>query len=122
MKLTKRLFALLLSLFILIGVAPMGMIHSDAATYSAVSLNVPWYSMRHASGCGISSIAMVEGYFQGYGDNNSTCYDAVYNTNKAISPSNPVYLKSYADLGYSTISNTLEAVYNELKNGNPVIV
>ena len=97
-------------------------IKADAASYSSITLDVPWYCMRHKSGCGISSIAMIEGYIKGYGDNDSTCYNAVYNKNKEISPSNPVLLASYAKIGYKSISNSLKSVYDELQKGNPVLI
>lgn len=97
-------------------------IRAEAATYSSITLDVPWYSMRHRSGCGISSIAMIEGYVKGYGDNDWTCYSAVYNKNKEISPSNPVLLASYAKMGYTSISNSLKTVYEQLQKGNPVLI
>lgn len=97
-------------------------IKAEAATYSSITLDVPWYSMRHRSGCGISSIAMIEGYVKGYGDNDWTCYSAVYNKNKEISPSNPVLLASYAKIGYTSISNSLKSVYEQLQKGNPVLI
>ena len=122
MKHTKQILALLLTVLMLISVVPLGVIQASATTYDSITLNVPWFAMRHASGCGISSLAMIEGYVKGYGDNDSTCYNAVYNYNKSISPNNPVYLKSYAKLGYSTKTNSLETIYNELKKGNPVMV
>lgn len=128
-KMFKKFFALVLAVIMMLSAAPLSMLTdidigkvfystaSAAAEYSGVSLDVPWFSMIHKSGCGISSIAMVEAYEKGYDKNDSVAYNAVYNYN-----GKKVFLESYAKLGYSLKTNSLDAIYKELTKGNPVIV
>ncbi len=85
--------------------------------YQPITLSVPFYCQRRASDCGISSIAMVEAYKKGYGSNDITAYNAVYNYNDSS-----VFLASYGKLGYETIANDLSEIYTQLKHDNPVIV
>ncbi len=85
--------------------------------YQSICLDVPFFCQRKSGDCGISSIAMVEAYKKGYGTNDTTAYNAVYNYN-----GNSVFLASYGNLGYTTISNDLSAIYTQLQHDNPVIV
>ncbi len=113
----KKFLSVCLSIVLLFSFLPLTVIESEAASYPSVTLNVPWYSQRRVADCGIASVAMVEAYIKGYGKNDDTVYNAVWKTN-----GESVTLSSYAALGYSIISNTLENIYNKLKAGDPVIV
>ena len=85
--------------------------------YQPITLNVPYYPQRNAGDCGIASISMIEAYKKGYSANDSTVYNAVYSYNN-----NSVWLSSYGNLGYGTISNSLSEIYAQLQKNNPVIV
>lgn len=122
MSVLRKIVSVVLCAIMVLSIVTIGNIETEAATYASISLNIPWYSMRHKNGCGISSLAMVEGYVKGYGDNDWACYSAVYNKNKEIYPDNPVVLYSYSAIGYTTISNSLASVYEQLQKGNPVVV
>lgn len=113
----KKIITLFLAVIITLGLVPVSAFKSEAATYSSISLIVPWYCQRRWGDCGISSVSMVEAYYKGYGSNNDAVYNAVWNAN-----GQSIQLSSYAKLGYSLISNDLTSIYNYLKSGNPVIV
>jgi len=85
--------------------------------YKSITLSVPFYCQRHYGDCGISSIAMVEAYKKGYGQNDTDLYNSVWNYNGASN-----YLESYSKLGYTTISKDLASIYEQLQHDNPVIV
>ena len=119
---SKKLLALVLAFFMAALMLPLPGISPEpapvqAASYDKITLNVPWYCQRRYGDCGISSVAMVEAYVKGYGPNNNTVYNAVWNKNNQS-----ITLSSYANLGYSTMTNSYANIYNELKAGRPVIV
>lgn len=101
----------------LFAVVPQGITEVKAASYPKVELKVPWFCQRRYADCGIASISMVEAYKKGYSTNSDVVYNTVYNYNNKS-----VTLSSYANLGYTTISNSLSDIYEQLKKDNPVIV
>ncbi len=128
-KTFKRIVAALLVAVMLFGSAPIESltgfdigkifdVEAEAANYSSIMLNVPWYRQLRGDGdCAISSFSMIEAYVKGYGANNWDVYNAVRNRNGG-----GVWIKSYANMGYTAYDTTLDNIYNQLKNGMPVVV
>lgn len=118
----KFIKTVIMSLFVVFLVYPLTATASQkdmSTTYNPITLDVPFYSQGKYypyGDCGISSIAMVEAYRKGYGSNDLTVYNAVYDFNGST------FLESYSRLGYSTISNDLSAIYEQLQHDSPVIV
>lgn len=124
----KRVVASLLVAVMLFGSAPIESltginfdslfaVDAEAAEYTTIMLDVPWFSQYEVNYCGISSISMIEAYEKGYSDNDRTVYDAVRMANKGKAA------LVYADVGYTPYwSYTLENIYKNLESGNPVIV
>lgn len=125
----KQILAGLLVAVMLFGSAPLEAltgidfgslfeVEAEAASYSKIMLNVPWYAqMKGDKDCAISSFSMVEAYVKGYGSNSWNVYNAVRKANGG-----DVSIRSYGRMGYTCISNNLNDIYNQLKRGNPVVV
>ena len=130
MKACKRFLSALLATLLLLSLVPINGLEqflplankAQAASYSSITLNVPWYSMFKKACCGISSVAMVEAYVKGYTSNDRSVFNTVLSYNGKKN-SNDVLLGSYSYLGYSKVAaGDLTVLYNKLKEGKPVIV
>ena len=112
----KKLIAVILTLASVLTCMSFAAIGSTAA--SAIKLSVPFFCQRSANVCVNACLSMTEAYAHGYGQNN----DYVYNTVMSFNPGASLSSSNCEKLGYKSISCTLQAVYNELAKGNPVII
>ena len=74
-KIQKRIVTIMMVLLTLVVNIPISTEKVEAATYTGIKLNVPYYPQKVSGDCGISSISMIEAYTLGYGESQ---YDAVY--------------------------------------------
>ncbi len=115
-KLFKSVTALVLMTVMLVGIIPSFAVTSNAA--SAINLSVPFFCQRSANVCVNACISMVEGYYYGYGQNNTY----VYNTVMDFNPGAALNSTTGKKMGYTSIDCTLQNVYNQLAAGKPVII
>ena len=112
----KKLVALFLALVTIIAVIVPTALTASAAT--AVELSVPFFCQRSKNVCVNACLSMVEAYYHGFGQNNDYVYETVmdYNPGAALSSSNA------SKLGYTSVTCSLQSLYNQLAAGKPVII
>lgn len=114
----KRIVTIMMVLLTMFVNIPISTERVEAATYTGIKLNVPYYPQKVSGDCGISSISMIEAYTLGYGESQ---YDAVY---AGVLEANGGGLSiSAATSGkYQEIGYDLSAIYNSLVNNKPVLI
>ena len=123
----KRIIALALAVMtVLIGIYVDEPETVQAANYSAIQLEVPYFGQKISSDCGISSMSMVEAYELGYG---TMYYDAFYEKiiQYGIGADALALNHAYGGGRYTSIHDAsetkrLEKIYAQLKSGKPVLI
>ena len=115
-KLFKSITALILMTVMIVGIIPSFAVKSNAA--SAIKLSVPFFCQRSANVCVNACVSMVEGYYYGYGQNNTY----VYNTVMDFNPGAALNSTTGKKMGYTSIDCTMQDVYNQFAAGKPVII
>ena len=124
----KKICSFLLALLLLCGLLPAMSLRSEAASqvyypvdFSAAMIN-SGIGQKNSGDCLVVSMATIEAYF--YGATSSADKTKVYNAFTSVNnDSGNDFVPSYARVGYAQMSShTLAAIYNEIAQGNPVVI
>lgn len=127
MKVLKRTLAIILTLMLLSGAFSECLSVANAASYTAVSLKVPYYRQRASGMCSFCAFSMAEAYATGYGANEDVVYQAIRTAHAPAGDggyySDPTASPALIDgKRYKSVSTSFSTIYSYLKNGQPVVI